>query len=50
MNFSKEYSRLKITVDAPLSAGKLTTDISASTSFKALFSFLEWLSLCGLRF
>ena len=49
-NFLKDYSRLKITVDAPLSAGKLTTDISDGTSFKVLSSFLEWLLLCGLKF
>ena len=39
-----------MTVDLPLSAGKITLDISDCKSFKALHSSLERLSLGGLEF
>ena len=41
---------VKETVDLPLSASKITTDVSDWSSFKAFRSSLERLSLGGLEF
>ena len=50
IHFSKYSSWLRITVDLPFSAGKITVDVSDCNSFKALHSSLDRLSLGGLEF
>ena len=47
--FYKYSSRLRITLDLPLLAGKITIDASDCNSFKTLLSFFEWLYLGGLE-
>ena len=47
--FYKDSLQLRITVDLPLSAGKITIDASDCNSFKTLLSFFEWLYLGGLE-
>ena len=47
--FFKQSSRLIVTVDLPLSAGKTTIDVSGCNSFKTLRSFLERLFLESLK-
>ena len=47
--FYKDSSRLRITVDLPLSVGKITIDAIDCNSFKTLLSFFEWLYLGDLE-
>ena len=48
--FSKWSSQLRITVDTPLSAGKITIEVSYCNFFKILRSFLDRLSRWSLEF
>ena len=48
--FSKWSSQLRITVDTPLSAGKITIEVSYCNFFKILRSFLDRLSWWSLEF